>query len=38
MDTLPITFEIELALNGYRKETGLMHRKQMKTDRNAFYI
>jgi uncharacterized membrane protein (UPF0127 family) len=38
MDTLPITFEIELAQSDYQKETGLMHRKQMKTDRGMLFI
>ena len=38
MDTLPITFEIELAQSDYQKETGLMHRKQMKTDGGMLFI
>ena len=38
MDTLPITFEIELAQSDYQKETGLMHRKQMKTDRGMLFM
>jgi hypothetical protein len=38
LDTLPITFEIELAQSDYQKETGLMHRKQMKTDRGMLFI
>jgi len=38
MDTLPITFEIELAQSDYQKETGLMHRKQMKIDQGMLFI
>jgi uncharacterized membrane protein (UPF0127 family) len=38
MDTLPIPFEIELAQSDYQKETGLMHRKQMKIDRGMLFI
>lgn len=38
MDTLPFTFEIELAQSDYQKETGLMHRKQMKTNRGMLFI
>ncbi|PKG41498.1 hypothetical protein CXF67_15240 [Psychroflexus sp. MES1-P1E] len=38
MDTLPFTFEIELAQSVYQKETGLMHRKQMKANRGMLFI
>lgn len=37
-DTLTTRFEIELAESDYEKETGLMHRKEMKPDQGMLFI
>lgn len=37
-DTLSTVFEIELAESDYEKETGLMHRKEMKSNRGMLFI
>lgn len=37
-DTLPKIFEIELAESNYEKETGLMHRKEMKPNQGMLFI
>ncbi len=37
-DTLPSSFEIELAESDYEKETGLMHRKEMKPNQGMLFI
>jgi uncharacterized membrane protein (UPF0127 family) len=37
-DTLEPTFEIELAVSDYEKETGLMHRKKMKTNQGMLFV
>lgn len=37
-DTLETIFEVELAKSDYEKETGLMNRKEMKTNRGMLFI
>ncbi|MBZ9651317.1 DUF192 domain-containing protein [Psychroflexus montanilacus] len=37
-DTLDTAFEIELAESDYEKETGLMHRKEMKDNQGMLFI
>lgn len=37
-DTLKPVFEIELAKSDYEQETGLMHRKTMKSNRGMLFI
>lgn len=37
-DTLPAVFEIELAESDYEKETGLMYRKDLKSNQGMLFI
>lgn len=37
-DTLNQVFEIELATTDYEKETGLMHRKEMKANQGMLFV
>ena len=37
-DTLKTVFEIELAVSDYQKETGLMHRKEMKDNQGMLFV
>lgn len=37
-DTLPTIFEIEVAESDYEKETGLMHRKEMKPNQGMLFM